>query len=140
MTMLGYAATTDVKNVPVVIADGDRTQTSRRLIARFDGSPNFTGIDTVSSVREVDRYLQRGEAWIAVGIPQGYADAIQAGRPVSLQGVADGSDSNSTTVALGYATALVGEYAAELARASAPSAAAGQVPAGQIGGPIDLRV
>src|SRR5207344_1662930 len=35
LTMLGYAATTDVKNVPLLVADGDRTAASRELIARF---------------------------------------------------------------------------------------------------------
>jgi ABC-2 type transport system permease protein len=45
-----------------------------------------------------------------------------------VQIVADGSDSNSTTVALGYATALVGEYASEIV-GQTPGAAA-----------IDLRV
>jgi ABC-2 type transport system permease protein len=58
LTMLGYAATTDVKDVPVVVADGDRSAASRRLIARFDASANFTVIDTVTTVREVDPYLQ----------------------------------------------------------------------------------
>ncbi|HYT66915.1 MAG TPA: ABC transporter permease [Vicinamibacterales bacterium] len=115
LTMLGYAATTDVKDVPIVVADGDRSPASRNLIARFDASRNFTVIDTVTSVRDVDRYLQRGEAWIALAIPQGYGSAVHEGQPVSLQVVADGSDSNSTTVALGYATSLIGEYAGLIA-------------------------
>ena len=38
LTMLGYAATTDVRDVPVVVADGDRSPASRELIARFEGS------------------------------------------------------------------------------------------------------
>ena len=38
--------------------------------------------------------------------------------------VADGTDSNSTTVALGYATSLVGGYAQELIGAAAPGAGA----------------
>src|SRR5687767_13016266 len=112
LTMLGYAATTDVKDVPAVVADGDRSPASRNLIARFDASRNFTVIDTVTTVREVDPYLQRGDAWIALAIPPGYGTSIAGGQPVALQVVADGSDSNSTTVALGYATALIGEYAA----------------------------
>ena len=33
LTLLGYAATTDVKDVPVVVADGDRSPESRTLIA-----------------------------------------------------------------------------------------------------------
>jgi ABC-2 type transport system permease protein len=131
LTMLGYAATTDVKDIPLVVADGDRSPESRRLIARFDASPNFTVIETVTNVSEVDDYLQRGRAWIALAIPQGYGRAVQEGRPVAVQAVADGSDSNSTTVALGYATSLVGDYAQELVAAS------GGVDAGRA---IDARV
>ena len=112
--MLGYAATTDVKDVPVIVADGDRSPESRRLIARFDASVNFTVVDTVSTVAEVDDSLQNGSAWIALAIPQGYGRAIEGGVPVSLQVVADGTDSNSTTVALGYATTLIGEHSQEL--------------------------
>jgi ABC-2 type transport system permease protein len=114
LTLLGYAATTDVKDVPVVVADGDRTPESRTLIARFDASVNFTVVDTVTTVQEVDPYLQRGRAWIALDIPPGYGRAVHRGQPVALQVLADGTDSNSTTVALGYATALVGEYAQEV--------------------------
>jgi ABC-2 type transport system permease protein len=130
LTLLGYAASTDVKDVPIVVADGDRSPASRNLIARFEASPNFTVIDTVTTVAEIDRYLQRGDAWVALAIPTGYGTSLHAGRPVALQVVADGSDSNSTTVALGYATALVGEYAAAMA---APAA---QPPPGA----IDLRI
>jgi ABC-2 type transport system permease protein len=129
LTMLGYAASTDVKDVPVVVADGDRTPASRNLIARFDASPNFTIIDTVNTVADIDPYLQRGSAWIALAIPTGYGTALQAHRAVAMQIVADGSDSNSTNVALGYATALIGEYAQALA-----SSAGGGGPA------IDLRM
>lgn len=129
LAMLGYAATTDVKDVPVVIADGDRTAQSRSVVARFEASRNFTVIDTVTTVRDVDPYLQRGEAWVALAIPQGYGRAVRESVPVALQVIADGSDSNSTTVALGYATALVGEYAAELV------GSAGQPPAA-----VDLRI
>ena len=145
LAMLGYAATTDVRDVPIVVADGDRTSHSRSVIARFDASPNFTVVDTVTTVREVDPYIQRGTAWVALAIPQGYGRAVEEGVAVALQVIADGSDSNSTTVALGYATALVGEYAGELVgRASdlappsgppSPSASAGQPPAA-----VDLRI
>jgi ABC-2 type transport system permease protein len=118
LTMLGYAATTDVKEVPVVVADGDRSPESRSLIARFDVSRNFAVIDTVTTVSDVDSYLQRGRAWVALAIPQGYGAAIHGGVPIVLQVVADGTDSNSTTVALGYATSLIGGYAEALVQTS----------------------
>src|SRR5215510_11649141 len=66
---LGYAATTDVRNVPIVIADADRSTTSRDLAARFEASPNFSIVAVVSSPEDVDPYLVTGRAWMAVTIP-----------------------------------------------------------------------
>jgi ABC-2 type transport system permease protein len=140
LTLLGYAATTDVKEVPIVVADGDRSPASRDLIARFEASPNFHVMHLVTTSAEVDRDLQRDLAWMALSIPNGYGAHLAAGQPIALQVIADGSNSNSTTVALGYTNALIGEYAADLV-APSPSASAGQTPAAQPAqAAIDLRV
>jgi ABC-2 type transport system permease protein len=128
LTMLGYAATTDVRNVPVVVADGDRTAASRQLIARFEASPNFLIVGTVTTVEEIGPHLERGRAWLALSIPAGYERDTAAGRPVTLQLVADGSDSNSTTVALGYARNLLSAYVEELVPAPATAAGGGIEP------------
>jgi drug efflux transport system permease protein len=117
--MLGYAATTDVRNVPVVVADADRSAASRDLIARFDESPNFTVIGVVTGANQIDPYLERGRAWMALSIPAGYGEGIGAGRPETVQVVADGSDSNSTNIGLGYATSLIAGYAQQLMAARA---------------------
>jgi ABC-2 type transport system permease protein len=115
LTLLGYAATTDVRDVPVVVADGDRSSRSRELVSRFDASANFRVVATVTTVAEVEPFLERGRAWLALSIPTGYGAALARGGETVVQIVADGTDANSTTVALGYATSLVGAYAAELA-------------------------
>jgi ABC-2 type transport system permease protein len=135
LTMLGYAATTDVKDVPIVVADGDRTPRSRELIARFEGSPNFRVVSMVTTVSEIEPFLERGRAWLALSIPNGYGKTIESARGAVVQVVADGTDSNSTTVALGYATSLVAGYAQELIaqRPGQPSVAAPVAP-------IDARV
>lgn len=117
LTVLGYAATTDVKNVPIVVVDADRSAASRALISRFQGSGIFTLVDVTSDVRAIDPYLTRGEAWMALSIPPGYGEDIAAGRPVKVQVVADGSDASSTNVAIGYASNLVAGYSQELVEA-----------------------
>ena len=48
---------------------------------------------------------------MALSIPPDYGRRVRAGRPVSLQIIADGTDANSTNVAMGYARALVAERA-----------------------------
>lgn len=123
LTLLGYAATTDVKDVPVVVADGDRSTASRDLIYRFDASRNFTVIGQVTTVNDVEPFLESGDAWLAVVIPAGYGSDVAAGRPVTLQVAADGTDANSTTVALGYATNLIGGYAREIVERGGPAQA-----------------
>ena len=120
--MLGYAATTDVRDVPIVVADADRSAASRDLIARFDASANFTIAGTVTSTSEVDPFLEAGRAWMALAIPPGYGDALERGDPQEVQVIADGSDANSTNVAMGYATNLIAAYSQELTARRMPQA------------------
>jgi drug efflux transport system permease protein len=136
LTILGYAATTDVTNVPVVIVDADRSTASRALISRFTASNIFKVVALVSSMQDVDPYIEKGEAWMAVAIPPRYGEGLQTGRPVQLQIVADGSDASSTNIALGYASNLIADYAQDLVQKSARTA--GAVSAS--GGGIDPRV
>jgi len=132
LTLLGYAATTDVRNVPLVVVDQDASSESRELVSRFDASPSFEVIDGLSSIDEVDGFLNTGKAWMALDIPAGYGERIRAGQPTAVQVVADGTDANSTNVALGYAGTLVAAYARELASPS------GQPPAPLVS--ADVRV
>ena len=119
--MLGYAATTDIRDVPVVVADADRTAMSRELIARFDASTNFSVVALVTGPNDVDPYIEGGRATMALAIPAGYAQSLGAGRRQAIQLIADGSDANSATVALGYATNLLAGYAQDVARRRTPS-------------------
>ena len=132
LTLLGYAATTDVRNVPIVVADGDRSAASRRLIETFAGSPYFSIVGSVDSVSDIDPWLEQGEAWMALSIPHGYGERTVSGQPAVVQVVADGSDSNSATLALGYAQGVVAAHAAEIA--------AGRSPAVEAAGGIDARI
>jgi ABC-2 type transport system permease protein len=116
LTMLGYAATTDVKNVPVVVVDQDHTPQSRELISRFEASPYFTIAGTTGSVQEVDAWFERNRAWMGLVIPGDYHERVGSGRTATVQVIADGTDSNSTNVAMGYAANLVASYNEELAR------------------------
>jgi ABC-2 type transport system permease protein len=135
LIVLGYAANMDVKNVPVLIADGSRTAESRRLIARFEGSPYFTIVDVVTTVQEVDPFIERGTVWMAVVIPADYAKRMARGDHAAIQIIADGTDANSTSLALGYAANLIGGYAEDVLIATTSAG-----PPRAAGGSIDARI
>ena len=124
LNVLGYAATTDVKDIPIAIVDADRSTASRDLIHRFESSANFKIVAMPGSTSEIDSYLDRGDAWMAISIPPDYGRRVASGRPTTIQIVADGTDSNSTGVAMGYAQTLIGGYIQDQAAAAMPGAPA----------------
>lgn len=119
LNVLGYAATTDVKDIPIAIVDADRSTPSRDLVHRFEASANFKIVAMLGSTNEIDRYLDRGEAWMVLSIPPDYGRKVQRGGQTTLQIAADGTDSNPTGVAMGYAQALIGGYMQDLASSAA---------------------
>jgi ABC-2 type transport system permease protein len=117
LLLLGYAATTDVRHVPLVVVDGDRTAYSRDLIGRFAGSPHFDIVAEEIDARRVDEHLARGDAWLALVIPAGLESALMSGGPplvTDVQVLADGTDANSSGIALAYAAGLVRDFNAGL--------------------------
>jgi ABC-2 type transport system permease protein len=122
LLVLGYAATTDVRNVPMIVVDADRSTASRDLVQQFEASPYFTVTAIVAGAPDVATHFEHNTAWLALSIPAGYGRDVGAGRPAVVQVLADGTDANSTNIALGYASGLVAGYAQDLLRARMPLA------------------
>jgi len=115
--IFGFAVNTDVTDVPLVLVDQDRTAASRELVRRFIGSGYFEMVGVEDGVGGIDEWLVTGDAQLALVIAAGYGKASAAGGRPAVQVVADGSDSTSSTLALGYATAIIrSEEAALVAR------------------------
>jgi len=125
LAVLGYAATTDVKDIPIAIVDADRSTASRELLHRFEASENFKIVAMPGSTSEIDPYLDKGIAWMAISIPPDYGRQVASGGKTTIQLVADGTDSNSTGVAMGYAQTLIGGYVQDMAARKMPTSAEG---------------
>ncbi|HNX60674.1 MAG TPA: ABC transporter permease, partial [Spirochaetota bacterium] len=72
--------------------------------------------DSVSSYHEIDTLLNRNTITIAVIIPPDFHRRIDNGRDTSVQIIADGSDSTSANVALGYVTAITADFSNSIAK------------------------
>jgi len=118
LTVLGYAATTDIRLVELAVCDLDHTAASRSLIERFSGSTYFRMVASVDSETELDPWLESGRARVAVTIPAGFGAERAAGRTGRIQTVADGSNSVVGTLGLAYAQGVLQTVAAEEGAAS----------------------
>ena len=139
IALFGFAVNTDVTNVPTVLVDQDKSVASRDLVNRFVHSGYFELVGVEERTDAVESWLIAGRAQLALIIGSGYGTALRSGRTPRIQVIVDGSDSSATTVALGYASTIVSERAAEALTARLQGLVVGveTVPRG-IGGRIEL--
>jgi ABC-2 type transport system permease protein len=112
--MFGYALTLDVDRVPLLVWDQSATPESREFVDRFTGSRYFALAGTTDNYRVIEREIDARRALMALVVPTGFARDLQAGRPVAVQLLIDGSDSNTATIALGYAEYIFAGYMREI--------------------------
>jgi drug efflux transport system permease protein len=110
LLLLGYAANMDVKNIPSVVCDLDRSTTSREFLDDFINSGYFSVEARVERMDEIDRCLDHGDAAMAFVIPRGFGDRIAGGREASVMLIADGSESQSASIGVNYATMIAAAY------------------------------
>jgi ABC-2 type transport system permease protein len=114
LLLFGYALTLDVDRIPTYIYDQDHTRESRELIDQFRGSRYFQILDAVKDYKTVERGIDKSTILLSVVVPRDYARHLLAGEEADVQLLMDGSDSNTASIALGYAQILIQTYAAEL--------------------------
>jgi ABC-2 type transport system permease protein len=103
MIILGYAATTDVRNVPLAVLDQDRTRQSRALIDAFVQSGQFMVYSYVMSERDLAAQIDSGQVRAGLIIPPDYGRTVIAGRDAGVVFVLDGSDPSVASNALSSA-------------------------------------
>ncbi len=114
LLLFGYALTLDVDHVPLAVWDRSQSAESRAFLARFTGSPYFSLHGYVWSGREIERAIDRREAMMGLVIPKDFPGRLASGRKASVQLIVDGSDSNTATIAIGYADVIVRTYSQDI--------------------------
>lgn len=110
LIMFGYALTLDVDHVPIVVWDQDGTNISRDLLLDFSNSPYFEIAGYSDNYGDIEKYIDKNKSIAAIIIPR-YFSRLLGGREKSpIQFLIDGSDSNTATIALSYAEAIITNY------------------------------
>jgi ABC-2 type transport system permease protein len=112
MLIFGYAATFELHRVPLAVLDLDHSYESRDLLSRFSSSRHFELTAPPRDRHELARLINNGTASVAIQILPGFAEAVRKGGG-EVQAIADGSDSNTALIALGYVAEITGDYSAE---------------------------
>jgi ABC-2 type transport system permease protein len=110
LILLGYAATTDIKEIPMLLVNQDKSSTSREFVNQFANSGYFIIKESVDSPKLIDHFIDDGEVWVALVIPSDFSKNILSNKTASLQVIADGSDANSANISIGYITQIIGRY------------------------------
>jgi len=103
LVLLGYANTTDIKNVSTVIFNQDNTQASRDLLDSFLATGYFSFNYSVGSQAQVDNLIGSGQAKVGIVIPPNYGENLTSGQPSQALVLIDGSDPTVASAALSAA-------------------------------------
>ncbi len=114
LMIFGYALTLNLDRVPLAVWDQSRTPQSRELIGRFEGSRYFSVVSRAGSYRDVEESIDHGRAMMALVVPADFGRRVASERETQVQVLADGSDANTTTLALSYAEAIVRTYSQQI--------------------------
>jgi ABC-2 type transport system permease protein len=113
--VFAYAATYDVKDVPLGIWNEDAGTQSAELVRRFAGSPAFRTAAMPQNPAQAAEAIDSKTVAAVLHLPPRFSADILAGRPAQAQLLIDARRSNTALMVQGYATAIVSRYAADLA-------------------------
>ena len=113
MLVIGFGVTTDVKDIPLVILDDDRTEMSRELAHKFRDSRYFDFKGYVRHERDIRRLITDNEARAALVIPNRFDERLRSGRPAQVQTIIDGSIPSQAETVSGYLSSVIAHFSAQ---------------------------
>ena len=112
--LFGFALSVDVNNVPLAVWNQDGSQVSSNFILNFKSSRYFNIVGYADNYRQLQDDIDSRKAMMAMVIPKDFSKSLRSNQPAPVQLLIDGSDSNTATIAMGYANSVVAGYNAKL--------------------------
>ncbi|MBX9188386.1 ABC transporter permease [Bacteroides sp. K03] len=111
--LFGFAISTEVKNVRVVVLDPSNDVMTRRIVDRIGASEYFRMERMIHSPEELETIFREGDADLAIVFSTRFADGIYTGDS-QIQLVADATDPNMATTRTNYAAGIIASVQQEL--------------------------
>ena len=112
--LLGYAATNDVRNVPLAVYDQDRGPAARALLDAYRAADYFRIAFDVNGEAELRALIERGDARAGLIIPPDYSARLKGQDNAQVAFVLDGSDPTAASTSLAAAQLIGQSHATEI--------------------------
>ena len=112
--LLGYAATNDVRNVPLAVFNQDRGPASRDLLDAYRAADYFLLAYDVYSEDTLHELIESGQARAGIIIPPDYSQRVLMERSAEVAFVLDGSDPTVASTSLSAAQLIGQQYATQI--------------------------
>jgi ABC-2 type transport system permease protein len=123
-----WALSLDVRDLPLLVVDQDQSQASRALGERFRIAPYFAYARAEGPI-DPAAALEDGQAVLVLVIPPDFERTLGRGQTARVQLLADGTYSNISLLALGYANEIISNYNASIrSELSSRTGQAGSLP------------
>jgi ABC-2 type transport system permease protein len=108
--IFGYAASFDLSSVPYAVLDQDHSAASIDLLSHLDGSGIFRRKADLGRVADIPVWIDSSRALLVIRIDQDFERRMLSGETAQIQVIADGRNSNTAGIALGYLGEVVDEF------------------------------
>jgi ABC-2 type transport system permease protein len=109
-----FAADLDIKNLNIVVLDGDRSSFSNKLILKLDGSGFFTLKEGVANRKETEKNLKHDNIDFIIEIPQHCERDMQNRLKPTISVTANAINGMKAGVGVSYITGVLADYMSDI--------------------------
>jgi ABC-2 type transport system permease protein len=120
LLLFGYAVSTDVYDTALYVVDHDQSRSTQALVSALTSSGYFRVAGYSSRPADLVAALDGGEAVVGLVIPESFTRNLHTSHGAHVQLLLDGTNSNTASVARGYAEQIVQRFGAEVRTPALP--------------------
>lgn len=110
MLILVFAATYDIKRIDLVVVDNDMSETSRQLIAKFDGIPFFNVLELSPSEKLAEKNLLDERADAVLSFPPNFERELIRNNKTKVQLLVNAIESNTAQLVFSYSANVIAGF------------------------------
>ncbi len=111
--LLGYSATSDIRNIQLAVFDQSRSAESRAFLESYQAADYFVVSHYLESEEEARALIEKGDARAALIIPPDFSQRLAEGE-AQVSFILDGSDPTVASTSLSAARLIGQAYATEI--------------------------